>query len=164
MAYWLDLHNSKGGRLGGQSRFESHLDDMPTAGWGYGAIANNQTQDFLELLYGHAANYQSRGTFHSTEQLPFTGTGRYRAIPMNDPAPGGGSHRSTVASSALLHGGLGYNGVETQISFCIVSNIIVAHMTRWQLVMEDGGVIWLGRGAPRRWFVPGVGGFNVTSA
>ena len=45
----------------------------------------NQTQDFLELLYGHAANYQSRGTFHSTEQLPFTGTGRYRDIPMSDP-------------------------------------------------------------------------------
>jgi hypothetical protein len=47
---------------------------------------------------------------------------------------------------------------------CIVSNIIVAHMTRWQLVMEDAGVIWLGRGAPQRWFKPGVGGFNVTAA
>ena len=165
MAYWLELHNSKGGRLGGQSRFESHLDDMPTAGWGYGAIANNQTQDFLELLYGHAANYQSRGTFHSTEQLPFTGTGRYRSIPMKDPAPGGGGHSSTDASNAtLLRSGLGYNGAETQISFCIVSNIIVAHMTRWQLVMEDDGAIWLGRGAPQRWFKPGVGGFNVTAA
>jgi hypothetical protein len=31
---WLALHNKAGGRLGGASRFESHLDDMPTAGWG----------------------------------------------------------------------------------------------------------------------------------
>ena len=89
MAYWLHLHNAKGGRLGGQSRFEDHLDDMPTAGWGYGALVNNQTQDFLELMYGHAANYQSRGTFHSTEQLSFKGTGRYRGfLHIKDPAPG----------------------------------------------------------------------------
>ena len=162
MAFWLDLHNNKGGRLGGQSRFESHLDDMPTAGWGFGALVNNQTQDFQELLYGHAANYQSRGTFHSTEQLPFKGSGRYRDIPMTDPAPGGVAEDDD--SAAALHSGLGYNGAETEISFCIVSNIIVARMTRWQLVMEDAGAIWLGRGAPQRWFTPGVGGFNVTAA
>ena len=28
---WLALHNNKGGRLGGASRWEDHLDDMPTA-------------------------------------------------------------------------------------------------------------------------------------
>ena len=37
---------------------------------------NNATQDFLELLYGHMATYQSRGSFHSTEQLSFLGSGR----------------------------------------------------------------------------------------
>ena len=31
----LYYHNSKGGRVGGASRFEGWLDDMPTAGWGY---------------------------------------------------------------------------------------------------------------------------------
>lgn len=81
---------------------------------------------------------------------------------MNDPQPSGNGHRTTA--SELFHSDLGYNGKETQISFCIVSNIIVAHMTRWQLVMEDDGAIWLGRGAPKRWFKPGVGGFNVTAA
>ena len=44
---WLSLHNENGGRVGGASRWQSHLDDMPTAGWGFGALANNQTQDFL---------------------------------------------------------------------------------------------------------------------
>lgn len=47
------------------------------AGWGYGAAANNATEDFLGLLYGHMATYQSPGTFHSTEQMHFTGTGKF---------------------------------------------------------------------------------------
>ena len=163
MAYWLHLHNAKGGRLGGQSRFEDHLDDMPTAGWGYGALVNNQTQDFMELLYGHAANYQSRGTFHSTEQLSFVGTGRYRGfLHIKDPTPG--SPDATAENLPSVGSGLGYNGGENDISFCIVSNILVAHMTRWQLIMENDGAIWLGRGAPKRWFTPGNGGFNVSAA
>lgn len=49
---FLQLHNNFGGRVGGASRFESWLDDMPTAGWGYGALTNNRTLDFLALLYG----------------------------------------------------------------------------------------------------------------
>lgn len=48
--FWLQLHNERGGRLGGASRFEDHLDDMPTAGWGFGALSNNRTDDFLALL------------------------------------------------------------------------------------------------------------------
>ena len=44
----------------------------------FGALTNNRTNDFLALLYGHAANYQSRGTFHATEQLSFLGEGLYR--------------------------------------------------------------------------------------
>lgn len=154
---------------------------------------NNRTQDFLELLYGHAANYQARGTFHSTEQLSFMGTGRYRGfLHIKDPAPGSpldasmmtpmtpaslsSSSASSSSPSSLSDGrrmdgqqvevrdGLGYNGGENDISYCIVSNILVAHMTRWQLIMEDDGAIWLGRGAPQRWFRPHSGGFNVTAA
>lgn len=53
---WLNFHNQVGGRLGGTSRWSTHLDDMPTAGWGYGAIQNNKTADFLALLYGHMAS------------------------------------------------------------------------------------------------------------
>lgn len=49
---FLHFHNDMGGRVGGASRFEGWLDDMPTAGWGYGALTNNRTQDYLALLYG----------------------------------------------------------------------------------------------------------------
>jgi hypothetical protein len=52
-----------------------HLDDFPSAAWAYAALANNQTQDFLALLYGHMATYSSRGTFHATEQLRFESDG-----------------------------------------------------------------------------------------
>ena len=34
-------------------------DDMPTAGWGYGALTNNRTIDFSALLYGHMVSVQS---------------------------------------------------------------------------------------------------------
>merc|ERR1711998_532572 len=43
----LTWHNSRGGRLGGASRFSNWLDDMPTAGWGYGALTNNRTDDSM---------------------------------------------------------------------------------------------------------------------
>lgn len=167
MQGWLNLHNHKGGRLGGMSRFLDHTDDMPTAGWGYGALINNRTSDFQELLYGHAANYQSRGSFHSTEQLAFTGSGRYRALgSLRDVIPGGPNTLASVqqTSDERSHVASRYNGAETFISFCIVSNILVARMTRWQLVLEEGNKVWLGRGAPKRWFTSQAGGFSVTNA
>jgi hypothetical protein len=164
---------------------------MPTAGWGYGAISNNKTEDFQALLYGHMATYQSRGTFHSTEQLAFTGEGFYRdflhwpnpnttAIDSNakndhqDVTNRGIKVSATGANDAPL--GLGYYGNENDVSYCIVSNILMARMTRWQLVFEDSyratnpsaapgakPVIWLARGAPRRWFTPASGGLNVSN-
>jgi len=151
----LMWHNEKGGRLGGANRFEDRLDDMPTAGWGYGAITNNKTLDFLALLYGHMATYQSRGTFHSTEQLSFRGEGYYRNF----------VHWPNPPNSSLMRPS--YYAQENDISFCIVSQVIVARMTRWQLVFEDfyryrTRSIWLARGAPKRWFQPGAG-FSVAN-
>jgi hypothetical protein len=175
---------------------------MPSAGWGYGALANNQTADFLAFLYGHMATYQSRGTFHSTEQLSFYGSGRYRGFnKLVDPAPpldaDGGMSKTPGHESVPAHAlnrsrsqlgpmTAGYNGAETDISFCIVSNIIVARLTKWQLVMETAPsdvtsgtplTVWLGRGAPQRWFRVDAGthtkgpgavvlglGFNVSNA
>jgi hypothetical protein len=73
--------------------------------------------------------------------------------------------------------GLGYYGPENDVSYCIVSNILVARLTRWQLVFEDyyrttnpsaapntKPAIWLARGAPKRWFTPASGGLNVSNA
>ena len=36
-------------------------------------------------------------------------------------------------------------------------------MTAWQLLAEQGGSVWLGKGAPQRWFRH-PDGFNVTNA
>lgn len=44
---YLSWHNEMGGRLGGASRFYDHLDDFPSAGWAYGALTHNRTDDFL---------------------------------------------------------------------------------------------------------------------
>jgi len=132
---------------------------------GYGALTNNRTDDFQALLYGHMATYQSRGTFHSTEQLSFTGEGWYRDfLHLHNSPPNG--------TDASLGAEVGYYGTENDISFCIVSQIIVARMTRWQLVFEDfyrqseqsTGSIWLARAAPKRWFIKGSGGFSVVNA
>jgi len=163
LLFW---HNSKGGRIGGASRWSGHLDDMPTAGWGYGAITNNKTLDFLALLYGHMANYQSRGTFHSTEQLSYSGEGYYRKF-LHWPNPIDSSINFDNYPSKSF-GSPEYYAQENDISFCIVSEIIAARMTRWQLVLEDfyrdqSNSIWLARGAPKRWFQPNAG-FSVTNA
>jgi hypothetical protein len=85
---------------------------------------NNATQDFLELLYGHMATYQSRGSFHSTEQLSFLGSGRYRGfLHIKDDVPGGApdadDNAVTVAGGGFVEEDdrTGYNGGENDISF-----------------------------------------------
>ena len=92
------------------------LDDFPSAGWAYGALTNNRTGDFLALLYGHMATYTSRGSFHATEELDFRGEGAYRSF-LGQDASGGG-------------------GAEVDVSLCVVTAVLVARLTRWQLVFE----------------------------
>lgn len=55
--------------MAGASRFAQWLDDMPTVGWGYGALTGNRTKDFLALLYGHMATYQVR-QIHVSRYMP----------------------------------------------------------------------------------------------
>ena len=121
------------GTLSSMTRFRTHLDDMPAAGYAYSAIATNRTRAFNSLLFGHIANYQSRGSFNAPEQL------RYEA--------GDDGYR------ALLDPGRG----ETDIDTCVPSTMLVAMMLRWMLVFEerDSDTIWLLRAAPRR-FYPGA--------
>jgi hypothetical protein len=136
----LTWHRVMGGRLGGASRFMDHLDDFPSAAWGYAALTNNMTEDFIALLYGHAATYSSRGTFHATEQLRFESDG-----------------------DAYRNYSRTYKG---DVSLCVPTAVEVSRLTRWQLIFEpfrtsdsDGPSgeqqqheVWLARGAPKRWF------------
>ena len=90
---------------------------------------------------------------------------------------------------AMNDGVGGYYGNEQDVSYCIVTEVLAARLTKWQVIMEDwyrsrarsdsadnakddayhtSLTIWLGRGAPRRWFVAPsqlyAGGFQVANA
>jgi len=88
------------------------------------------------------ANYQGRGTFTATEQLPIG-------------ADSLGFYRDYLWS--YLEGG---------IDQCIPSIMLPAIGTRWQFVLEryDEDALYLARGAPARWAAPGGGGFGVSRA
>lgn len=114
------------------NRFRTHLDDMPAAGYAYSDVATNRTRSFNSLLFGHIANYQSRGTYNAPEQLGFNiGDDGFRE---------------------LLSPGTG----EADIDTCVPSTTLSAMMVRWMLVFEerDADTIWLLKAAPRR-FYPG---------
>jgi hypothetical protein len=79
----------------------------------------------------HAANYQGRGSFFSTEQQSL-----YQQQP---------SWRASLG--------------ELQADFCTPSQMLVATMTAMQFVYEDRDVraVFLARAAPRRWYETGFG-------
>lgn len=124
----MDFRENNGGTLSGMTRYTDHLDDMPAIGYARSSLASDRIEKFLLLLYGHAANYQGRGSFLSNEQQSLymdTQNTRWRAS-------------------------LG----EIQASFCTPSQTLVSAMTAMQLVdsHRDHPTIWVARGAPRRWY------------
>lgn len=75
---------------------------------------------------------QSRGTFHSTEQLSLFGS-----------APANFRDYYTLN--------------EWDIDFCVPSALLISHMLKYSLVWEDfadttATTVWLMKMAPRRWF------------
>ena len=132
---------------------------MPVAGWGYGALLANRTSDFHALLYGHMATYQSRGSFHTTEQLSFLGSGLYRDfLHFTDPPVIPATSSTHHQSPSRHHLSAGYYAPEQDVSFCIVTQILTARLTRWQLVFEDlSRNIWFAKAAPDRWYEHGFG-------
>lgn len=135
-----EYRESHFGTLSSMTRFRTHLDDMPSSGYAYSSVATNRTRSFNSLLFGHVANYQSRGSFNAPEQLGFdVGDDGYRA---------------------LLGPGVG----ETDIDTCGPSTTLVAMMLRWMLVFEerDADTLWLLKAAPRR-FYAGSSSLNSSS-
>ena len=137
-----DFRESTTGTVSGITRWSDHLDDMPSSYYLATSLRNDRVDRFLLLHYGHMANYMGRGTFTATEQLPIT-------------ADANGQWRDYLWS--YLEGG---------IDMCVPSVMLPAIATRWQLVLEryDEDVIYLARGAPRRWFNTTTGGFSVRDA
>jgi len=137
-----NFRESSQGTVSGITRWSDHLDDMPSSYYLAASLRDDRLERFFLLLYGHMANYQSRGTFTATEQLPI----------MPD--------ENGVWRDYLW----GY--LEGGIDQCVPSIMLPAIATRWQMVFEryDEDTLYLARGAPRRWFDPSTGGFEVRRA
>ncbi len=139
-----DFREGASGTVSGITRWSSHLDDMPSSYYLAASLRDDRIQRFHLLLYGHMANYQSRGTFTATEQLPIDpdANGRWRDYLWD-----------------YLEGG---------IDQCVPSLMIPALGTRWSLVYEryDTDTVWVNKGAPRRWFDPVAApqGFGIDRA
>lgn len=134
----MAFREARGGTLSGMTRYSDHLDDMPAIGYAMADLAHDRIDKYLLLLHGHAANYQSRGAFFSTEQMSLYGEGLFR-----DTSVG-----------------------EISADFCVPSQMLVATMTAMQLVSTqwDADEVFLARAAPRRWYGPIDGGFGVSGA
>ena len=133
-----DFRESHSGTLSGMTRFWDHLDDMPAAGYAYAAVATDRLPSFNSLLFGHIANYQSRGTFNAPEQLSLYGDGAdHSQWTYSD------SYRAMLSNSS-----------EIDVDACVPSTMLVALMVRWLLVFEarDTDTLWLLKMAPRRMY------------
>lgn len=137
----MEFRETNGGCLSGMTRYTDHLDDMPAIGYAISSLHADRVEQFLLLLYGHAANYQGRGSFLSNEQ---------QSLYQNTQNP---AWRQSMG--------------EIQASFCTPSQTLVASMTAMQFVStdRDNATIWIARGVPRRWFssvpAPGAGGVVI---
>jgi hypothetical protein len=136
----LAFRSLKGGSMAGMTRFEAHLDDMPSFGLAWAALWSDHLEDFWLLLHGHSALYASRGTFNAPEQLTFL-----------------------ADSLGVLRDQL-WEYVEGGIDACVPSLMLLPLATRWSLALEHfdfPGSVWLAKGAPRRWFNETAGGFSA---
>ena len=142
-----DFREAKTGTLSGMTRFRDHLDDMPAEGYAHSAIALNRTRSYQTLLFGHMANYQSRGVFNSPEQLSLYGDGTKGKYTYSD------SYRAYLSAGHT----------EIDIDFCVPSTMLTAIMLRWMMCYEERDLdrIALLRTAPRRFFRPTAAGGSV---
>ena len=97
-------------------------------GYARSALELSRVQSFQALLFGHAANYHSRGVYNAPEQLSLYGDG----------VPG----RWTYSDSyrAYLKGAIN----EIDIDFCLPSTTLPAIMLRWMIRTEDF-LLWKAR-------------------
>ena len=100
----------------------------PAIGYARSSLDADRISQFLLLMYGHAANYQGRGSFFSTEQ---------QSLYQDQADP---SWRASLG--------------EIQASFCTPSQTLISSMTAMQLVDSErqNTTVWIARAAPRRWY------------
>jgi hypothetical protein len=139
-----DFRETHTGTLSGMTRFLDHLDDMPAEGYAYSAMDLARVDSFQALLFGHAANYHSRGVFNAPEQMSLYGDGVKGLWTYSD------SYRAYLSSGIT-------GSSDVDIDFCLPSTTLPATMVRWMMLFEerDHDVLALFRATPRRFFTPG---------
>ena len=135
----MNYREAHRGTLMGMTRFRDLLDDMPILGYGKSSIDHDRLERFHATLAGHSMNYLSRGTYWGTEQRQQLDYGADRA-------------NRTGIKDHRWRNDCGVGG--EYCSLCMVSSIPSAFWIRWMLVSEhpDLPSIYVGRGAPRRWY------------
>lgn len=145
----MSFRESHRGTLLGMTRFRDGLDDMPILGYGKGSLAHDRLYAFHNTLAGHSMNYISRGTHWGTEQrlqLEYSQGNRTGIV----------DHR--------WRNDCGVSGEDC--SLCMVSGIASAFWVRWMLVdqSQDTNVVFIARGAPRRWYAQTAEPFGISLA
>jgi hypothetical protein len=136
----MAFRETHAGTFVGMTRFEGHLDDMPSAGYAFADLRYGRLASFWLFAYGHLADYVSRGTFTATEQVPWE------------------------ADSLGVWRDYLWEYLEGGIDMCVPSLLVATQATRWALVFERGfdatgnTTMWIGLGSPRRWWTPDGGG------
>ena len=107
---------------------------MPILGYNRGNIHHDRRQSFHTALVGHSLHYLTRGTYWGTEQR------QQRQ-----------SNAGRLVTDLRYRNDCGHGGEDC--SLCMVSSIAPAMWIRWMYVIEDldKDMIFLARGAPRRW-------------
>ena len=104
---------------------------------------------FHNTLAGHSLNYISRGTYWGTEQ--------------RQQLDYGVGNRTGIVNKRWRND-CGVSGEDC--SLCMVSSVASAFWIRWMLVSEDrdSSVVYVARGAPRRWYSQTAEPFGIASA
>ena len=149
----MDFRENKGGTLSGMTRFTDHLDDMPAIGYARSSLDADRIPQFLLLMYGHAANYQGRGSFFSTEQQSLC---TYHTSNLPLCVLSGSCFDTQLVIPDQDHSDPQWRASlgDIQASFCTPSQTLIASMTAMQLVDSErqNATIWIARAAPRRWY------------
>ena len=117
-------------------------------GYGASSLRHDRLYQFHNTLSGHSLNYISRGTYWGTEQraqLDYSVGNRTGIV----------NHRYRNDCGVLGE----------DCSLCMVSGVASSYWVRWMLLSDnrDDPVIYLARGAPRRWYGARGEAFGIES-
>eukprot|EP01043_Picozoa_sp_COSAG02_P016384 COSAG02_NODE_718_length_18064_cov_5.507932_13_plen_475_part_00 len=164
----MDFRDQHRGTLLGMTRFRDVLDDLYSLGYGHGSLRHDRLGTFHNTLAGHSLNFLSRGTYWSAEERAQLGTSVGNGLFMpGDDTNGTGiknyRYRNDCGVGNLPNEGA--SGAE-DCSLDMISSVASSYWVRWMLVSahQDEPVLFIARGAPRRWFQQTKQSFGIDRA